>query len=305
LGEEGRGKPVTNAADREDTPATAAETGSEPIDRAAALEKGPPGIPPNFIFWVLGAILVLSVGGLVAERLVSAFGLNPTPSSAPTTSTPASALTTTTAHEAGQEVPTPDRSLQAPLAAFMGLSALPRSRAPQFNLPATSGGPGSVSMPAQPRSVVVLTFFNAPCNDICPVLASELRDADADLGPRASEVEFITVNTDPVALAAADAGPAVSGAGLASLPNWRMGTGPLATLDAVWKAYGLSISLQPRTGLEAHNNVIDFVDTQGNLRYRATPFADESTKGAYSLPAASEERWGEGIATYAERLIGP
>jgi cytochrome oxidase Cu insertion factor (SCO1/SenC/PrrC family) len=291
---------VTNAADREDKAATA----PEPIDRAAALEKGPPGIPSNFIFWVLGAILVLSVGGLVAEHLVSALGLNPTPSTAPTTSTPASAPPTST-QVAGKGVPSPDRSLRAPLAAFMGLSALPRSPAPQFNLTAANGDPVSVSMPARPPSVVVLTFFDAPCNDICPVLAAELRDADADLGTRVPQVQFVTVNTDPIAVAAADAGPTVKGTGLASLPNWHMVTGPLATLDAVWKAYGVSISLERRTGLEGHNNVMDFVDARGDLRYRATPFADESSKGIYSLSAANEARWGDGIATYAERLIRP
>jgi hypothetical protein len=46
-----------------------------------------------------------------------------------------------------------------------------------------------------------------------------------------------------------------------------------------------------------------FIDSQGDLRYRATPFADESTTGTFSLPASSIDRWGQGIASYAERLI--
>ena len=66
-----------------------------------------------------------------------------------------------------------------------------------------------------------------------------------------------------------------------------MVTGPLATLNPVWKAYGVSISVDKKTGLEAHNDVMDFIDAQGDLRYRATPFADESTTGTYSLPASS------------------
>ncbi len=66
-----------------------------------------------------------------------------------------------------------------------------------------------------------------------------------------------------------------------------MVTGPLATLDAVWKAYGVSISVDKKTGLEAHNDVMDFVDGRGDLRYRATPFADESTTGTFSLPPAT------------------
>ena len=299
---------MTRSAGERDEAATVPHTEAAPVDRAAALEEGPPGIPPNFIFWVLGAILALSVGGLVAEHVFSAAGLNPTPAAAPATTTPTSAAPTTAAPAstpgAGPTIPAPDRSLAAPLAAFMGLATLRGTRAPEFNLTAANGDPVPVSVPPRPPRVVVLTFFDAPCNDICPVLASEIRDADADLGARASEVEFITVNTDPAALASADAGPAADGTGLGSLANWRMATGPLATVDAVWKAYGVSISLDPRTGLEGHNDVMDFVDPRGDLRYRATPFADESSNGAFSLPAPSEARWGAGIATYAGRLIG-
>jgi protein SCO1/2 len=294
---------VTEPVGRDGEAAIAADTEREPIDRAAALEEGAPGIPPNFIFWVLGAILVLSVGGLLAEHLFSAAGLNPSPTASPT-STPQSTPLTTAPPGAGTAISAPDRSLHASLAAFMGLSTLHRAVAPGFDLTAANGDPVAVSMPARPPRVVVLTFFDAPCNDICPVLAAELRDADTLLGSRASEVEFITVNTDPVALAAADASPAVNGAGLGSLPNWKMATGPLTTVDSVWKAYGVSISIDPRTGREGHNDVMDFVDARGDLRYRATPFADESSSGAFTLPASSESRWGTGIATYAGRLIG-
>ncbi len=298
---------MTRSAGERGETGTVSHTEAAPVDRAAALEEGAPGIPPNFIFWVLGAILALSVGGLVAEHVFSAAGLNPTPAAAPGTTTPASAPPTTAAPAstpgAGPTIPAPDRSLAAPLAAFMGLATLRGAPAPDFDLTAANGDPVPVSVPARPPRVVVLTFFDAPCNDICPVLASEIRDADADLGARASDVEFVTVNTDPAALAAADSGPAADGTGLGSLANWRMATGPLAAVDAVWKAYGVSISLDPRTGLEGHNDVMDFVDPRGDLRYRATPFADESSKGTFSLPAPSEARWGAGIATYAGRLI--
>ena len=39
-----------------------------------------------------------------------------------------------------------------------------------------------------------------------------------------------------------------------------MVTGPLTTLNGIWKAYGVSISVQRNTGLEAHNDVMDFID---------------------------------------------
>ena len=272
--------------------------GEEPaLDRSAALAAGAPGIPANFVFWALGIVLVLSLGGLLGEHLFSAAGLNPTPTTAPPP--------TTTVLET--PVPTPisanDRSLNAPLAAFMGI-ATPHSdpAAPAFTLTSQTGQP--VSLPVQPARVVVLTFFDASCNDICPVLASEVEQADADLGQAASQVEFLTVNTDPAALAQSAEAPVLTGTGLGALANWRMLTGPLATLNAVWKSYGVSISLDAKAGLEAHNDVIDFIDPRGDLRYRATPFADESKTGAFSLSAASISRWAQGIATYAEKLAG-
>ena len=54
-----------------------------PVDRAAALAEGAPGIPPNFVFWVLGFALVASLGGLLAEHVFSSAGLNPVPDHGP------------------------------------------------------------------------------------------------------------------------------------------------------------------------------------------------------------------------------
>ena len=271
------------------------EPSSPRIDRAAALAEGAPGIPAKFLYWVLGVALVLSLGGLLAEHVFSSAGLNPVPTTVPPPAvTPEPAVT--------PRAPAPDRSIDTSLGSFMGLSTPTPRPAPAFSLNDQDGQ--ATSVPSQPPRVVVLTFFNAPCNDICPVLADEIVQADTDLGPAAQNVEFLTVNTDPSALAQSAEDPAVGQTGLGTLPNWRMLTGPLATLNPVWKAYGLSISVDKKTGLEAHNDVMDFIDAQGDLRYRATPFADESTTGTYSLPATSVQRWSEGIAAYAKRLLG-
>jgi cytochrome oxidase Cu insertion factor (SCO1/SenC/PrrC family) len=261
------------------------------VDRAAALAEGAPGVPTNFIFWVLGVVLVLSLGGLLGEHLFSSSGLNPTPTTVP--AAPAA--------PAGAPVPPTPRAVSAPLPAFMGLSTPHPRRAPAFTLPDQTGAPTGV--PAQPPRVVVLTFFDASCNDICPVLASELALADRDLGADANRVEFVTVNTDPSAVAQPAAAPSLQSA-VAALPNWHLVTGSLATLNSIWKSYGISISVDTKTGLEAHNEVMDFIDTHGDLRYRATPFADESPTGNFTSPAATMARWGQGIATYAQRLLG-
>jgi cytochrome oxidase Cu insertion factor (SCO1/SenC/PrrC family) len=265
-----------------------------PIDRAAALAEGAPGIPAKFVYWALAVVLVVSLGGLVGEHLFSSAGLNPVPTATPQRGAPTAPVATPT-------VPAPNRSLNSSLASFMGLSMLTPRRATPFTLADQGGRPTPV--PAPSSRVVVLTFFNAPCNDICPVVAAEIVQADADLGMAASHVDFVTVNTDPTALAQSAEAPALTETGLGALANWHMVTGPLAALDAVWRAYGVSISVDKKTGLEAHNDVMTFIDGRGDLRYRATPFADESTTGTFSLPTATVARWGQGIATYAKGLV--
>ena len=65
----------------------------------------------------------------------------------------------------------------------------------------------------------------------------------------------------------------------------------------------MSIKVSTASGIVAHNNVIYFVDPNGRLRIRATPVADESTKGTFSLPPGSVARSGTGIATYAASLL--
>ena len=266
------------------------------IDRAAALAQGAPGIPARFVWWVLACALVLCIGGLIGEHVFTAAGLNPTSTTTTTVASP-----TRTAPDDTPAPPAPDRSLSAPLPAFMGLTRTSPRLVRPFSLTEQNGQQASV--PTRPARVVVLSFFNAPCNDICPVLAAEIQQADADLGAEAADVEFVTVNTDPTALAQSAESPAID-TGLGRLPNWSMVTGPLSSLDPIWKSYGVSISVNKKTGLEAHSNVLDFIDPQGFLREWATPFADESTLGAYGLSPPSEARWGQGIATYASELIG-
>jgi cytochrome oxidase Cu insertion factor (SCO1/SenC/PrrC family) len=108
------------------------------------------------------------------------------------------------------------------------------------------------------------------------------------------------VNTDPSALAVSSLSGAE--AELDGVANWHIVTGPLATMNAVWKSYGITISVVRHTGVEAHNNVIYFIDPQGKERYRSTPFANENRTGVYSLPSEDVTRWGSGIASFAGKL---
>ena len=257
-------------------------------------------MPRRYIYWMIAAVLVLGLGGTLGERLVSDAGLNPTPakdSPAPTTTTTAPPVTT---------VPVPGASpapVNASLQSFMGLVRLRPSEAPAYSLIDQNGQPATLAQ--NTGQVTVLTFFDGPCNDICPVLAAEIKGADTSLGPDAAKVRFVTVNTDPKATAVSALTPAVTTTGLGGLANWSILTGPLITLNSVWKSYGVAITLNTTTGVIAHNEVMYFIDPISQLRYRATPFANETRQGAYSLDPASTNRFAQGIAAYAEQLLAP
>lgn len=257
-------------------------------DRAAALAEGAPKVPRRAIGWAVVAVLVLALGGVVGERVVSAIGLNPV-SSASVTTTTSSPIT-----DGGGPAPSPGSSL-------LSFVSLPSVRAPDVVLLNEQGRP--VSLAGERGKVIVLTFFDASCADACRVIAAELRQADADLGPRRSRVEFLTVNTDPLRLAATPPSPAVTASGLARLPNWQFLTGAVHTLNRVWNDFGVSISVYVDSKVVVHNDVIYLVDPRGDLVERGSPFSDESHRGVFSLPAPLERVAARGLASAVTALL--
>ena len=266
-------------------------------ERAAAFAQPEPKIPPRFFLIVAAVVAVLGIGGALLDHLLSGTGLSSDGTATPsTTSTPVSAFIA----PPGSAPSTPE--VGASLSDFMGIATLAGAPAPALSLTDQAGR--NVSLADERGDAVVLTFFDSPCQDICPVLSAELVRAASDLGPATTKVVFLTVNTDPLALSATAASAAATRTGLGALANWHFLTSNLDTLNSVWQAYGVSINVSPTSALVAHNDVMYFIDPDGRLRYEATPFADESSSGAFSLPPASITRWAQGIATYARQLLG-
>ncbi|MGA2307132.1 MAG: SCO family protein [Acidimicrobiales bacterium] len=294
---EGRGSDAEGRP--EGAPASEASAGDPPVvDRAAAFAEHAPPIPRKFVYWLVAGFAVLGLGGLGLEHLFSAAGLNPAPAAHHSAAT-----TTTTSATPTPPPPGHQNQIGASLASFMDVSRVPATSAPPIDLIDQSGQPYSLS--ATSTKATVLTFFDGSCDDICPVLAAEIVQADTDLGAEAAHVQFVTVNTDPSALSVSGLAGAEAASTLSALPNWVMLTGPLPTMDAVWKSYGIFITVVQKTGIEAHNSFVYFIDPQGQELYRATPFANESRSGTYSLPSTDVDRWATGLAAYAEKVDAP
>lgn len=258
------------------------------VDRRAAFAAGAPKMSRRAIYAAVALVLVIGLGGTLADRIFT--GVAP----ATTTTTPTTSVVPSVRPPASAGA----KRLSAPMATFLGLVKLKRRPAPGISL--TDAGTGHpVSLAGLQGHVVVLTFANAACNDICPVLASELHQVGSELGTPPVPVTFVTVNTDPL-------DPQTTGATilsqptLSSLPNWQFLTGSVGQLNPVWKHYGISIAADRSTHVASHNEFLYVIAPDGTLAWRITPFANESTKGTFTLPAAEAARFARGVARVAD-----
>src|SRR5664280_866429 len=126
----------------------------------------------------------------------------------------------------------------------MGLKEIANAHASPFTLRDQAGR--EWGLVGAKGKVVVLTFYNVNCNDVCPVVGAEIRQAQARLGASASKVEFVIVNSDPNHFAVSAAPAALSVPGLTNTPSVFFLTGPLLQLNAVWISYGVQLEERPR-----------------------------------------------------------
>ncbi len=260
-----------------------------PKDRRAALREGRAKVPTRFIVWSIAAVLFLGLGGEVGQHFFEAYG------KAPSVTTPPSPVlnpTTTT---------TPSTPNLISLQVFMGLKGIGTAVAPTFTL--RDQRHRRWSLAAQHGKVVVLTFYNAICDDICPVLGAELRLASHEVGHDASKIEFAIVNTDPQATTTSANTAALRVPGLSSEPSVVFLSGHVTAMNAVWKAYGVRIAVGAKPGEVSHNNVLYFITPSGYLSGYAVPFGKESKTGRYSLDPSSLRLYALAIAETAETLV--
>ncbi|HEY5120270.1 MAG TPA: SCO family protein [Acidimicrobiales bacterium] len=255
--------------------------------RAAALRAGHAPIPPKLIMWAVVTFAVLGLGGVVVDHFFNNVATTPTtvPTNKPTSTTLA----------------TPSTSALTP-AQYIGLKFIGNTKEFPFTLHDQSGRRWNLA--SAKGKVVVLTFYNSICNDICPVLGSEIRQAISLLGPNAARVDFAIVNTDPHDLGVASRTKALSVPKLANSPSVHFLTGPLSALNSVWTNYGVVVKIGAIATEVTHTNVIYFIAPNGNIVSLAEPFGKPSRTGTYSLPAAAIHRFAAGIAQTASSLAG-
>jgi cytochrome oxidase Cu insertion factor (SCO1/SenC/PrrC family) len=183
---------------------------------------------------------------------------------------------------------------------MMGLSPVPSRFAPGFDLTDQGGHPTSLA--SFKGEVVVLTFMDSHCVDICPLVSQEFIDAYHDLGPAAGHVVLVAVNVNPHHAAISDVAEFSAAHGLGTISSWRFVTGPVSMLQQVWSAYNVDVETSGSNAQLIHSSLIYFIDPTGRERYLAAPTDDHTASGASFLPARQLLAWGQGIAEVARTL---
>ncbi len=257
--------------------------------RSVALRTRQVPVPRKFVMWSIVAVLVLGLGGEVAQHFFETYG------KAPKATVPASPVFKGT----------PPSTIHTPtlisLQVFIGLKDIGTAVAPTFSLTNQSGHRWSLKKAK--GKVVVLAFYNSICNDICPVVGTEIRKASAELGADASKVVFVIVNTDPDHTHVSLQSPALVVPGLTDVPSLELLSGHVSALNSVWTSYGVRVLVGSKRDQVSHNNVLYFISPIGNLVAYAAPFGTESKSGLYSLGASSINLYARAIAETADSLV--
>jgi putative membrane protein len=192
-------------------------------------------------------------------------------------------------------------SLSLPTINLMGLSPVPARAAPGFRLTDQNGR--TLALASLRGKVVVLNFMDPHCTDICPLVSQEFVDAQHDLGQAAGQVVFAAVNVNQFFNQVPDVAAFSNEHQLSSIASWHFFTGPVNSLRATWRAYGVAVVAPNPNADIVHTSVMYFIGPDGSERYIAVPMDDHTTAGTAFLPPGQITAWGRGIAQVAGSLV--
>ncbi|MBX5476841.1 MAG: SCO family protein [Clostridia bacterium] len=164
---------------------------------------------------------------------------------------------------------------RAQLDAYAGTS-LGGSPAPSFRLTDQHGR--SVSLADYRGRVVLLTFLDGHCKDVCPTTLRVMGDIQRRLGADAARLALVAISVDPW-LDRVGEPAAIAQEDPAHAPRqWDFLTGTLEQLRPVWSAYHVTV-VEQLVGTYGANGEHDtgffLIDAQGRQRLYIQSDADE------------------------------
>lgn len=166
----------------------------------------------------------------------------------------------------------------------------PPTPAPGFALTGQHGR--RVSLASLRGKIVVLSFMDDHCHDICLLYAPDMLAAARDLGSLARQVEFVGINVNPFHTRPAAVAGFTRREHLSRLPHWHFLTGTPSALRKVWHSYGETVEVRGHS--VQHEGVIYFLGRRGR----------EQAEMNFGDSAAHTARWGHALADVAAGLLG-
>lgn len=148
-------------------------------------------------------------------------------------------------------------------------------QSPDFQLLDQTGA--TVRLSDYRGKVVVLTFMDSQCREVCPLTAIHLQEAARDLGDQASMVGFLGINVNVEANRVSDVAETTQKWHLDEIPTWHFLTGSADELELVWKSYDIAVLPPPQSGGElSHTPGVFVIDPQGEKRWYISTPMDEA-----------------------------
>jgi cytochrome oxidase Cu insertion factor (SCO1/SenC/PrrC family) len=202
---------------------------------------------------------------------------------------------------AGQRPSGIPASVSLPTINLMALSPVPAKAAPGFRLTDQNGK--TLALSSLRGKVVVLTFMDPHCTDICPLVSQEFVDAQHDLGKAAGQVVFAAVNVNQFFNRVSAVAAFSNAHQLSSIPTWHFLTGPVSSLQSIWHGYDVAVVAPNPNADIVHTSVVYFIDPDGHERYIAIPMDDHTASGTAYLAPGQITAWGRGVAQVADSLV--
>lgn len=177
-----------------------------------------------------------------------------------------------------------------PAARFDGPTLPAGLRAAPFSLRDQNGQRTTL---AQYRGqVVVLSFMYSHCHDTCPLMATEIRGALAELGRRGRRVPVLAISVDPAHDTPASARAFLTREGLSGRMRFLLGS--RRQLTPVWNHY----AIQPESAAHGrryaggHSSFVFLIDRRGyeQVGYPAGQLVPEDLAHDISLLLAQPDR---------------
>lgn len=125
----------------------------------------------------------------------------------------------------------------------------------------------------------MITPIDPECDDVCPLVAQEILEANKQLGSNSKNVVYIGLNVNPSYNKVSDVKAFTDQHGLSAFKNWYFLTGSPDALKKIWSAYGFA-SIPTKVDV-MHTSAFIFVNSNGKV-YEGTPQDDQSSVKEWS-----------------------